>query len=100
LTAGGRLPHRGVNEFGRRGVAYLLRRALSVLVAAVLAAGTAAAQEPVDLELILAVDVSRSIDDEEAALQREGYAEAFRHPAVINAIQSNANRRIAVAYVE
>lgn len=59
-----------------------------------------AGAEPVDLELVLAVDVSRSIDDEEAALQREGYAEAFRHPAVINAIQSNANRRIAVAYVE
>ena len=56
--------------------------------------------ETVDLELVLAVDVSRSVDEEEAALQREGYAEAFRHPAVINAIQSNPNRRIAVAYVE
>jgi hypothetical protein len=81
-------------------VIHLVRRALAVLAAVVFAAGTAVAQEAVDLELILAVDVSRSIDDEEAALQREGYAEAFRHPAVINAIQSNANRRIAVAYVE
>ena len=81
-------------------MAYLVRRALAVLAAVVLVAGAAVAAEPVDLELILAVDVSRSIDDEEAALQREGYAEAFRHPAVINAIQSNANRRIAVAYVE
>jgi hypothetical protein len=61
---------------------------------------SAAAAEPVDLELVLAVDVSRSIDSEEAALQREGYAEAFRHPAVIDAIRSNPNRRIAVAYVE
>jgi hypothetical protein len=77
-----------------------MRRALGVLAAIILSASAAAAAEAVDLELILAVDVSRSIDDEEAALQREGYAEAFRHPGVINAIQSNANRRIAVAYVE
>lgn len=79
--------------------AALWRRAAG-LAAVLLCIGTASAAEPVDLELILAVDVSRSIDDEEAALQREGYAEAFRHPAVISAIQSNPNRRIAVAYVE
>lgn len=79
---------------------HLWQRFVAVLAGIVLCAGTAFAAEPVDLELILAVDVSRSIDDEEAALQREGYAEAFRHPAVIDAIQSNANRRIAVAYVE
>jgi hypothetical protein len=72
----------------------------AILAGILLCVGAAAAAEPVDLELILAVDVSRSIDDEEAALQREGYAEAFRHPAVIDAIQSNPNRRIAVAYVE
>lgn len=78
---------------------HILRGTVAV-VAAILLCGSVAAAEPVDLELILAVDVSRSIDEEEALLQREGYAEAFRHPAVINAIQSNANRRIAVAYVE
>jgi hypothetical protein len=54
----------------------------------------------VDLELVLAVDVSRSVDDDEFELQRQGYAEAFMHPSVINAIQSNPRRRIAVIFIE
>lgn len=61
---------------------------------------TVARADAVDLELVLAVDVSRSIDEEEWELQRQGYAEAFMHPAVIRAIQSNPLQRIAVAYVE
>ncbi len=56
--------------------------------------------DDVDLELVLAVDVSRSVDDQEFDLQRRGYAQAFTHPNVIKAIQSNGLRRIAVAYVE
>ncbi len=55
---------------------------------------------PVDLELVIAVDVSRSIDEEEARLQRQGYVEAFRDEKVIRAIRSGMLRRIAVAYVE
>ncbi len=58
------------------------------------------AAEAVDLELVLAVDVSGSIDDEEARLQREGYIAAFRHPRVIQAIRSGYLGRIAVAYYE
>ncbi|MDA0652016.1 MAG: DUF1194 domain-containing protein [Proteobacteria bacterium] len=54
----------------------------------------------VDLELVLAVDVSRSVDAEEAALQRTGYVEAFRHPSVIDAISHGRLGRIAVAYFE
>jgi len=54
----------------------------------------------VDLELVLAVDVSRSMDPGELALQRYGYAEAFRHPSVISAIVSGPNGRIAVTYLE
>jgi len=54
----------------------------------------------VDLELVLAVDVSRSVDDEEYNLQKQGYADAFNHPAVLNAIQSNPHQRIAVTLVE
>lgn len=61
--------------------------------------GTAAAMD-VDLELVLAVDVSRSIDDDEFELQRQGYADAFMHPSVINAIQSNVHHRIAVTFIE
>ncbi|MEQ8196344.1 MAG: DUF1194 domain-containing protein [Rhodospirillales bacterium] len=60
----------------------------------------AAAEQTVDLELALGVDVSGSIDEEEAALQRKGYIEAFRHPTVIRAIQSGYHRRIAVGYYE
>jgi hypothetical protein len=54
----------------------------------------------VDLQLVLAVDVSRSIDDQEFALQRQGYAQAFTHPSVIQAIQANIHGRIAVTFVE
>jgi hypothetical protein len=54
----------------------------------------------VDLELILAVDISGSIDIEEARLQREGYMQALRHPRILEAIAHGALGRIAVAYVE
>ncbi len=56
--------------------------------------------ERVDLELILAVDISGSVDDEEAELQRAGYAAALMDKAVIRAIQSGRLGRIALAYVE
>jgi hypothetical protein len=54
----------------------------------------------VDLELVLAVDISGSVDEVEAQLQREGYIAALRHPHVIEAIQGGMFRRIAVTYVE
>ncbi len=63
-------------------------------------AGPAAAAVDVDLELVLAVDVSRSMDRDEQQLQRDGYVAAFRHPEVIQAIQSGAAGRIAVTYME
>ena len=59
-----------------------------------------AAQQPVDLELILAVDVSYSMDLDEQRLQRDGYIEAFRDPEIIRAIQTGRYRRIAVTYIE
>ncbi len=60
----------------------------------------ARAQTPVDLELILAIDVSRSIDAGEAQLQREGYIKAFRDTEVIEAIETGMLGRIAVGYFE
>jgi len=54
----------------------------------------------IDLQLVLAVDVSRSIDDDEYALQREGYAQAITHPAVVGAIQGNQHHRIVVTLFE
>lgn len=62
--------------------------------------GPAGAAEPVDLELVLTADGSGSIDDEELALQRRGYAEAITHPQVLDAIRSGYRQAIAVAYVE
>jgi hypothetical protein len=59
-----------------------------------------AADLPVDLELVLAVDVSGSIDAEEARQQREGYVAAIADRAVIEAIGANFHRRIAVTCME
>jgi hypothetical protein len=55
---------------------------------------------PVDVELVLAVDVSYSMDPEEQRLQREGYFEALRSPLVLEAIRRGIHGKIAVAYVE
>ncbi|WP_225767344.1 DUF1194 domain-containing protein [Inquilinus sp. Marseille-Q2685] len=63
-------------------------------------APAAAQDQPVDLELVLAVDVSRSMDDDEQALQRDGYVSALTHPEVIDAITSGVHGRIAITYVE
>ena len=54
----------------------------------------------VDLQLVMAVDVSRSVDDEEARLQREGYQTAMADPRVLAAISGGTLGAIAVAYVE
>lgn len=54
----------------------------------------------VDLELVLAVDVSRSMDQREQVFQKEGYLAALVHPEVIAAIGSGFLGRIAVTYVE
>ncbi len=62
-------------------------------------AGEAAAQS-VDLELVLLADASRSIDNGEIRLQRQGYATAITHPEVLGAIAQGFDQRIAVTYVE
>jgi hypothetical protein len=71
-----------------------------VLAAAVGSAPLAAQDLPVDVELVLAVDISGSIDPTDARLQRGGYVSALRDPEVILAIESGMHGRIAVAYVE
>ena len=58
------------------------------------------AQVSVDLELVLAVDVSGSVDEVEGKLQRMGYVNAFRSPSVLRAIQSGRHKSIAVTYME
>jgi uncharacterized protein DUF1194 len=55
---------------------------------------------PVDVELVLAVDVSYSMDPDEQALQREGYVLALRSREFMQALRQGANAKIAVTYIE
>ncbi|OFX00092.1 MAG: hypothetical protein A3D94_14985 [Alphaproteobacteria bacterium RIFCSPHIGHO2_12_FULL_66_14] len=75
---------------------------LLCLFAFLLLALPAAAQDrkEVDVALVLAIDISGSIDPDEARLQRQGYVEAFRDPVIVKAILSGNHGRIAVAYFE
>ena len=60
----------------------------------------AQAQTEVDLALVIAVDISYSMDTDEQELQREGFAEAFRSPLVHDAIRHGMLGRIGVTYME
>jgi len=73
---------------------------LGLLPGSFLAAGGARADEPVDVELVLAVDVSYSMDLDELALQRDGYMRAVTSPEFLNALRLGPNGRVAIAYVE
>jgi hypothetical protein len=77
-----------------------VRASVGAALPLALAPRRARAREPVDLLLVLAVDISRSIDDDEAKLQRQGYIEALTNPRVLNAIRGGLTGSIAVAYVE
>ena len=80
-------------------MARLRHMAVGLLGAAVMVSCPAAAV-PVDLQLVLAVDTSASINDYEFRIQMEGYAAAFRHPNVHRAIDRAGDRGIAVAIVQ
>ncbi|HEX2134659.1 MAG TPA: DUF1194 domain-containing protein [Microvirga sp.] len=75
---------------------------LASILAAMLVTGPTAAPAAteVDLALVLAVDVSRSMDIEEQELQRQGFVAAFRSPLVHEAIRSGMLGRISVTYME
>src|SRR4029077_5630689 len=88
-----------------RETAPMWRWAASVLVALSLTFGgghlrAARAAEQVDLLLVLAADVSRSIDAQKLELERRGYAAALSDPRVLQAIAAGPNGRIAIAFVE
>jgi hypothetical protein len=74
------------------------------LVAALLSAsiGTmpATAQPAADLQLVLAVDASGSVDQYRFELQKRGYVAAFRHARVLQAIRSGPNQAIAVTMAQ
>lgn len=77
-----------------------LRRLVIALAVLLAGAPTLRAGEAVDLALVLAVDVSGSVDMQEAKLQREGYIAAFSSSEVIDAITSGFLGKIAVTYFE
>jgi hypothetical protein len=79
-----------------------MRRLLAVLalLLASLWPAVPRAGEPVDLALVLVTDVSRSIDDSEFDLEKQGYASALTDRDVIAAIKGGANGAIAISYVE
>src|SRR5919107_538881 len=83
----------------RRGLAHLAA-GLVLLLGLLGASVQAQAQTEVDLALVLAVDISFSMDTEEQALQREGFAQAFRSQLVHDAIRGGMLGRIAVTYME
>ena len=80
--------------------AHLIGGFIVLLTTALSFVSTLSAIETVDLELVLAVDISRSISKEEAELQRKGYIAALGDARVINAVTSGPLGRIAVTYVE
>jgi hypothetical protein len=83
-----------------------MRFRFSLLVLLCVLAPGASAQSPpptesaVDLQLVLAVDASGSVNQTRFELQRHGYAEAFRNPRVVQAIAAGTRRSIAVAMVQ
>ena len=83
-------------------------RSSLVCLALLAGAGEAAAQgqddtgagEPVDAEIVLAVDASRSMDLQEFATQRDGYLAALRHPDLIRTVTAGRLGKVAFAYYE
>ncbi|MGP0093701.1 MAG: DUF1194 domain-containing protein [Xanthobacteraceae bacterium] len=63
-------------------------------------ADTGTSAMPVDIELVLAVDVSYSMDPDEQALQREGYVQALTSPEFLRALREGTHSRIAITYFE
>jgi hypothetical protein len=78
----------------------LVRCMLALAAFLSLLPAVACAAEEVDLLLVLASDVSRSVDHPKFLLQREGYAAAISDPHLLDAIKSGPHQRIALCFVE
>ena len=70
------------------------------LLLLILAAAAPARADDVDVALVLVTDVSRSIDDSEFKLEKDGYTSAFTSQKVLEAIRGGPSGKIAVAYLE
>ena len=82
------------------GVAVLFAALFLLGLAAAARAAPRTTDNMVDVQLVLAVDISYSMDPDEQALQREGYAAAIVSSEFLNALKLGPNGRIAVTYVE
>lgn len=78
---------------------YAIRLAAALLLACSVCTPVVA-QTAVDLQLVLAVDASASVDQRRFELQQQGYVAAFRDPRLLRAIQSGATQAIAVTMVQ
>jgi hypothetical protein len=78
----------------------MLKWLIGALIVVVSLSARTACAETVDLRLILAADVSISVDDEEFRLQRDGYAAAITSVPVLEAIQAGPHHAIAVTFIE
>ena len=78
----------------------VVRTVLALLACLFALSAPVRAAEQVDLLLVLASDVSRSVDTRKFQLQREGYAAALSNPRVIEAIRSGPHGRIAICFIE
>lgn len=77
-----------------------LRAVAALLLLAIAAGATAFADTPVDLQLVLAVDASGSVNQTRFELQKQGYAAAFRNAQVLQAIRAGAHQAIAITMVQ
>jgi uncharacterized protein DUF1194 len=79
-----------------------LFRSATIMLAFAIAMSAPAlhAAERVDLLLVFAADVSRSVDNQKFQLQREGYAAAIANPRVLDSIRAGRNGRIGVLFLE
>jgi hypothetical protein len=98
--------HRGMNDTRlAASSAYNCRVVIGLMVLIVagltlMRPASAQGRPPVDLELVLAVDISLSMDLDELRLQRDGYVAALRDPALHDIIARGRHKRIAVTYFE
>jgi hypothetical protein len=78
----------------------VIRCVLALATLVVAQVPLAHAAEQVDLLLVLAMDVSRSMDQAKFQLQRQGYAAAISNPQVLNAIESGPHQKIALCFID
>src|ERR1700726_1238272 len=101
--AGDTLPRRCRSAYPRAPITRVLpmRSAVSAAVfLALVGLGAGVSAQTTDLLLMLAADVSRSIDESEFALQRKGYSSAVTDPRVLAAIRGGTTGTIAICFVE